>query len=544
MGFAYSAVVGYEGGIPCGCLSLLFCCLAFCEQPSDKPSPSTGWQQLGLAKTTIEGVTVYYEKSLEPNLPVFVGELRKFLDERDSLTNILTKSDQIVRDINRILGLNDPNIEKQKDIFTAMAGMFRKAKPIFYLATRPTIKSFVRAGGQLPDCTYDKSADMVYYRPHWGATSANGPLKEFELTLPIAPDKDFAEQVAGILGMLGQSMRGPGVVGVAIHEVTEITLIKRAKPTDGYWRWFSDGFANAITIEILRNHLGRNAADEFAGAFDVGTYEDIKNEINLRYWMAGQHCILPKEVLTDAEGKIDSARYAYATLEAQRLIDKNGIDCVRRIMDEISVKPSRTGSDLLSVIKNVTGEDIDARFAAYQTFQSRQEGMQKYARAFNEASGKQDREQMLINIFRIHELRLPDQALQLLLDYSQAAMLLFRMDKEQAADSAMANCIEFFSNPGFTQGKEAASEAFVAYALETGKSRKALEAANDVLKASPNHINALSVQMFINLENKQLSEAKELALKIISLSKDEKSTPYKSALKVLEIDPNQPPPKQ
>jgi len=69
MGFAYSAVVGYEGGSPCGCLSLLFCCLAFCEQPGDKPSPSTGWQQLDLAKTDVTGATVYYEKCLDPNQP-------------------------------------------------------------------------------------------------------------------------------------------------------------------------------------------------------------------------------------------------------------------------------------------------------------------------------------------------------------------------------------------------------------------------------------------------------------------------------------------
>jgi len=62
--------------------SLSFPCPAFCERQDDKPATSTGWQQLGLAKTTIAGTTVLYDKSLEPNLPVFETHYKKFLAER------------------------------------------------------------------------------------------------------------------------------------------------------------------------------------------------------------------------------------------------------------------------------------------------------------------------------------------------------------------------------------------------------------------------------------------------------------------------------
>ena len=152
----------------------------------------------------------------------------------------------------------------------------------------------------------------------------------------------------------------------------------RAKPTDPYWRWFSDGFANAITAVLLEKHLGKASADEFIKDDDLGQYRDLEQEVNLRYWMMGTYFPYVTEAPVETEGKFLHARYAYSFFEAKRLIDANGIDCVRKILDRIAAKQSRTTADLLAVIKDVTGQDLGPRLALYQTFDTAEQGIPKY----------------------------------------------------------------------------------------------------------------------------------------------------------------------
>jgi len=256
--------------------------------------------------------------------------------------------------------------------------------------------------------------------------------------------------------------------------------------------------------------------------------------------LTGRSCLLLQDAPLEAAEQLNLARYAYATLEARRLIDAHGIDSVRAIMDDIKAKSSRTGQDLLAAIQRVTGEDMQDRLSQYQTFQTLQGGVEKYASAFNDASKDKNYEAMVLNLFRMHDLRPPSQVQQILYDYLHAARLIFKMGNEKDADEVMKNAMEVFSHPRYTHGRLKASEAFVIYALECQKPLKARKVAEELLETSPDNVSGLTIQMFIHLDEKQLDKAKAVANRIITLVDNKGSKNHQLAKAVLAINPGTP----
>lgn len=512
----------------CITLILASCCRLLAADPN-------AWEQLNLSSTSIAGATVYYEKSLEPKLPVFEREYKKFLAEKESGKAINAKKNQIFADINQILGISKPETEMQDKLWTSLLGVFSLEKTTFNIVKQGTIKDFLRAGGLLTNFTYEKASGTVAYNPEFKTTSKNKSIKDFEFTFPIDSDETFEKDVTSIFQVL-QVALGRSKLYLTIHEVVKVSLLMQAKPTDPYWRWFSDGFANAITTEILKKYAGAEDAKEFAEAYDVNKYKKLEKQINLRYWMRLIFCI---KTPLEYENELRMARYTYATYEAQRLIEKHGFDCVRKILDEVCTKKNRTGQDILQAIKKVTGENIQQRLVRYQTFQTRKEGMAEYTSLFNAASDKKDYEQMLINLLRMLELQDSQLSPTGLRSYKEAALLLFKLGHEEAADKAMHNCVELFKNSGIPLARDAAMETFIIYAFNTKNAKKAGKMAEELLKTKPNHLPALTVQMVVYAEAKRLTEAKQIAKKILNLDKNEQSTAYKTASYVLATDPNQ-----
>lgn len=501
-----------------------------------------GWENLNLNSTTIAGAKVYYEKSFEPNLPYFEKMYKQLLFEKNIINIVISQKDSILADINKILGIEDVNNVSQNRAFSKGLDTFSslEIQPL-YLVKKRTIKDFLRTGEQLPHFTYDKTRDYVEYKPNIEFTSEDQNPRNLEFVFLIESIETFEKDIGENLKPL-QLMLGDISSGTAIHEFVELSLFLRASPTDPYWRWFSEGFANAITINILEKYVGPDSADSFLKSYNVNDYKDIEKEINLRYWMIANYCILSNDMPTEKGQKFNLARYAYATFEARRLIDKHGIDCVREILDKITAKQSRTGSDLIETIKNVTSEDMDARLDAYQSFSNVKEGRKKYITAFKKLSEKQDYEQMLFNLLRGNELlfSLPVDYKEYLREHSYAANCLLKMGYEQEADTIMTNIIDVFSKPNMKNGREVGLEAFAIYAIESGKPVKAQKFAEELLKTKPDNLTALTIQMLVCIEDKQFSQAKELAKKILGLSKNEKSIPNQIAVHVLAIDPNQP----
>jgi len=490
------------------------------------------WEQLNLSSISLENTTVYYEKSLEEKLPVFERKYKEFLAETENVNNIKTKKKQIITDINNILGITETDIEKQDKALTELLGAFPINNLTFYIVLQDTTKDFLFSGGTLPNFTYDKIDDTVTYNPEFVITSEDGPDKSFELAFLVASEETFEENISQIFQVLYKAV-GSGNLFVAIHEVVESSLLNQAKPTDAYWRWFSDGFSNVITFEVLKKYAGVEIADEFAQAYYISEYKGLQKEINLCYWMGLNFCI---KTPLEYENELSLARYAYATQEAQRLIEQHGIDCVRKIIDKMLTKKSRTGQYILQAVNEVTGENMKQRFGHYQTFENRQDGLAKYSSLFNAALEKKDYEEMLVNLIRTLELQESQLSPTGLQCYKEIALLLFKMGHEKAGDEAMLNCVELFKNTGVPIAHQAAMEAFIIYAFSCKNAAKALEVAEELLKSKPNHLLALTVQMVVYAEAGRLSEAKQIAKKVINLDKNEQSPSYRTAIQILATD--------
>ena len=179
----------------CIALILASCCRLFAAD-------TNAWEQLNLSSTGIAGATVYYEKLFEPKLPIFEREYKKFLAEKESAKAINAKKNQIFADINQILGISEPETEMQDKLWTKLLGAFSLEKTTFYIVKQGTIKDFLRAGGQLPNFTYDKASDTAAYKPEFETTSKNEFLKDFEFTFPIDSDETFEKNVSSIFQML------------------------------------------------------------------------------------------------------------------------------------------------------------------------------------------------------------------------------------------------------------------------------------------------------------------------------------------------------
>jgi hypothetical protein len=487
------------------------------------------WEELQLGSTSIEGATIYYEKSLEQKIPLFENRYKQFLVEKENFEKIAAKKKQIIADINKILGITDPDIEKQNKNLTGLLGAFSFENTTFYIILQDTTKTFLSEGGQLPNFTYNKSDNTVTYNPEFIATSEDGPDKSFELAFLVASEETFDENIRLIFQTL-QNAIGSGKLFVAIHEIVESTLLNRVKPKDPYWRWFSDGFANVITFEILKKYVGFEIANEFAQAYYISHYKGLEKEINLRYWMGLNFTI---KTPLEYEKNLSLARYAYATQEAQRLIELHGIDCVRKIIDKILTKKDKTSQDIFEAVNEITGEDMQKRFNHYQTFETRKDGLAKYGGLFNTALENKDYEEMTISLLRTLELQESPLSPTGLQCYKEIALLLFRMGHEEAGDKAMQNCVELFKSAGTPMAHQAAMETFIIYAFSCKNAKKALDIAEQLLKNKPDHVLALTVQMVVHAEEGRLSQAKQIAQKVITLDKNEQSPAHRTAVQIL-----------
>ena len=515
--------------------ALIFIVIFFSGCSSEPPE---AWEELNLGTKKIAGAMVHYEKCFEEKLGIFEKAYKQLQTTRkkNQAQKVLENKDKIIADINGILGITETDTKMQNEMLVRFVGIFSGANSTFYLVKQSTIKDFLRGGGELPNFSYDKQTDTVNYRLTVGETSESCPLKEFELSIPISSEESFEEEIAEIFKALGEAF-GYVRIAIALHETVEMSLLLRVKPRDAYQRWFSDGFANAITIELLKRYVNNESADEFAADFDISKYNDLEKEINLLYWMSAKFCIFGAESPIEYEDRLILGRYNYATFEAQRLIDKYGIDCVVEILDEVCKGDSRTSKELFAAIKTVTGEDMVSRLERYQTFKNRKEGLAKYTDGLDTASNEKNYEEMLINLLRVMELEENQFSPSSLESWKNAAWLLFLLGHEDIGDGVMSKCFELFSQIPDSSGRKAALEGFIVYALKCQKPQKAEEAAQEMLLSHPEHIPSLTVKMVVSVQSKELEEAKEIAKKILSLT-EKGSLPYKLASQTLGFKPN------
>jgi hypothetical protein len=492
------------------------------------------WELLDLSTVEFGQANLHYEKSLESQLDLFresYAELLVMESKRSvEIETLSEKWPQIIADLNGIVGgdVDDARKKMQSTLLKTLLRPKFRLRDVrhLYFVTKGVVKNYLRNGGSLPDFMYDKVSDTAVYRFETvlGRREGDSDASDvfFLVEGPESAAKDLESQMKTMANL-------PHVMpDLVIHELAETTMLLRARFYDPYFRWFSDGFANAITRRLLAKHISSDDAKEFAKAYDPTEYSPIEKEVNLLYWMGNDFSIATP---LQSEDRLGSARYAFATLEAERLIEAHGIECVKQILDNACKEPANNSRNLLPAVKEVTGEDIEKRFRRYQTFDTQEAGVKKYASQFNTAMGDKNYSEALVNLLRVQEVRGP-----MTRDYANAAFLLFRMGQEQAGDMAFLAHLAFLKRRELDEPYLHAQELFVEYALKCRNLKKAIKIAEEILKQEPDFVLALTVRMAGLMMSGKLSEAKDTARRILELEKNPDSVSAKLANSVLSSE--------
>ncbi|MHC4566422.1 MAG: hypothetical protein ACYTE3_11740 [Planctomycetota bacterium] len=497
----------------------------------------SGWKALDLASAELPGATLYYERQLGEHVEAFRRLYEQFradqAEQKSIIQGLLDTGDEILAEVNRIVGWA-PNEKEQADQRKILNSLVAKSPQIldakkelrFYLVTQATTKDHLRKGGSLPNYTYDKVTDSAAYSPQ---LLDEGPAGGIEFALPVKEPQSCEKDVQAIFSMLVDMTPGCGML---LHEVVEIAILARLRPVDPYFRWFSDGFANAIAFRLLEKHLGTEAAQQFAAGYDVARYADLETHINLYYWMGLGCCI---ETPLETEKRLNFARYAYATLEADRLIERHGLDCVRRILDKADKGKANSSRNLFPAVKEVTGEDLEKRFRRYQTFETKEDGLKRYAEQHNAALDRKDYTEALPALLRMLELRgLEDPRF-----YSNSALFLYRMGHEAMGDRAILDHADFCKRRGHTAVHIIMHKLFLDYALKCRNLEKAVPSAREVMKTEPEYVPAMVVEMLRVGTEGDTAGARVIGRRILELEKNPKSPWRQLVQKALQTRRNE-----
>ena len=254
-----------------------------------------GWQILAPDSVELPGATLYYEKALADQVEAFKTIYGQFRAERAQLQAecqaLLKQRDEVVAEIDRIVGLaaNDAQRAKQGEglawFVTSPSSMDLTKDARFVLLQKETTKNHLRKGGSLPGFTYDPATDTAAYRLEFDSSGGEGSgTSSREIFLPVEGPESAEQEFRQSLSAFAKATPTKAdSVGGAIHEIVEATIFIRLKPKDPNFRWFSDGFSNAITTRLLRTYVGEKAAKEFADLYDPAPYADLEKELNLYY---------------------------------------------------------------------------------------------------------------------------------------------------------------------------------------------------------------------------------------------------------------------
>lgn len=479
------------------------------------------WDKFDLATTEVGGITLHYDKAFEPRIGDVKDTITKYLDGAKTVrarVATLTEGDAVFNDVDALVGLTPPDDFKamRRSVFARFAGqgaaVLEGIKDVC-LVQQDAVKERLRAGETFPGFTYDKATDTATYNfgVHYSSSGAGEGAKgaSGSIALPVKDADDAAKMVDSFFKML----EGGGRLGTAIREIAEMSIRARLNESDPHLRWFVEGFSSAAARQLLEKYVGEAAAKDYAADSGTEAFADIQKGVNLAYWMDTDF-----EVKTPlkSEGRLGSARYAFATLEARRLVDAHGSACLKAILDKTSTAAGTTPGGLVAIIKEATGEDVAPRLAEYQSFETRQKGLELYTAQIKPAVDRKDYAAALPPILRVIELEDGYNPAQ----YAAAAICLARMGREDLGDlvfQTQQRNLERTKQPKVLAMLKA---RLVDYAFQVGKPGKAFQAAEDILSARPDYVPALAVRMYKFAASGQKDEAVKTAQRILELDKN------------------------
>ncbi|GMU23342.1 MAG: hypothetical protein AMXMBFR13_34210 [Phycisphaerae bacterium] len=474
-----------------------------------------GWDALDLAVAKVEGGQLHYERCFENDIPLVLGILEDSLRERPRLARemgvLKQQSDKIIDRLDQILGRPAQDADaglQRRFLGSFIDGMLTFAPHPnsqavdFYLVRASTLKDHLRAGHALPDFKYNRAKDDARYECF---ISFRGAPKRLPLQLPlvIKGERPFETELKTALEST-RFLHEHGVITV-LHELVEFSILLRLKPIDPYFRWFSDGFANALAVRLTKEFVPGAALE----VQEAQPYVDLAQDINLLYWTAeGWNVRTPLE----SERRLEQARYAFATLEANRMLDRYGVGIVKKVLDAACTAERNDSRQLLDAFRTVTGEDLREEFKRYQRFATKEEGIARYTEQAMKAVDEKNEAAAFPHVLRRMELREMFEAN----DYLQAACLLFRMGYEEDGDRAILSQLERHKDAG-GKLRLATAQAFIVYSLRCNKASKAEFLVDEVLKNDPGFVPALVVLLQKHVRERAFDQARAVANRILRL---------------------------
>jgi hypothetical protein len=494
----------------------------------EKPS----WQDIAPSSVKVPGGTLYYEDSLSGQVEALKAAYEGFRKRQAGIQAEVRKLREnragLAVEVNAIVGLA-PDGEAKAKQEEALAQLLKGFPELdldkdtrLVVVQRTTSKDYLRKGGSLPGFTYNKAREEVSYTLEFLTSPADtGPDEPGEtkdhparaIILPVGEPAAAAEDFRLILSFVSDATERQA--GSAIQAFVTGTILTRLKPIDPYFRWFSSGFPNAITARLLRKHLGEKAATKYAAEWDTAPFADLEKQLNLSYWMGAGYCI---ELPMESEKRLTKARYAYATAEADRLIEAHGLDCVKQILDQVA-NIRIDSRKLYAAVQKATGEDLEERFKRYGPFPDAETAVARSAETYNAAVDRKDYATALPLMMRILELKgLGDPTF-----YSNAAFLLFRIGQEELGDQSILRHAAQCKAMGFTTGYIIMHKIFIDYARKCRRLRKAIPSAQIVMEADPVHVPAMVVIMLKANEDGDKEKVRTLGRQVLELEKDPKN---------------------
>lgn len=437
------------------------------------------WELVQTSEIKGARTTIHYETSIPGDALGLVQAFEAALGSPPSTQPTRDRPDQIIARVNEILGFepDEEQREEQRRIVEIFSGA-RLSPEVIYLFKESTLKDYLKRGGSVPGGSYDPVEGHAKISIDWSTKAPRPTL----IVLPV-PDEATLAVATPVLQKVSGNMVDEGMV---LHELIELSMMRRLRVDDPYYRWFSDGVANALAAQLLGELHGAQRAQDFLKAYDVEEYADLEKDVNLVYWLG-----LHREIQTPlrSESRLSYARYCYATFEAKRILDTHGLDKVKLILTKASPNEQNDSRMLFTAVQDVTGEDLRARMEAkYQRFGTREEGFAMYEAAVREAEKKRDNEGMLKNMLRMREVK---GDVDVGIDTS-CAMLLQRMSHLKDGDKIFADLIGAARSD---RARVAVQKQFIVYSLEGQRYAIARSAIRDVLSGDPYFIPALTARM-------------------------------------------------
>ncbi len=506
------------------------------------------YEKMGLKKTTIESATIYYEGCFEEKLGIFIEEYKNYKKttaERRArkqmpLRKLIPLKNVITDDINNIVGGDDELktfLKKQFDDLIKTSSLipdvFSGNKNVFYLLLQSTSKDYLRAGGTLPNHSYDKKTDTAEYKLEFRSES-NNPLEQSEYFFSFSSAKTFEVEMQRIFSMFLEELSENPVhfEYLVIHEIAEIAIVRQMRIRDPHRRWFTDGFANAITHSILLSHSSQEAANSFMVDYSTEPYKELENKLNLKYWMSAQFAFMNKFPL-EKENRFDYARYCFATQEAKQLVDVYGIEIIKKIIAQYKKLEDKNTDSLYSVIQKVTGEDLRKRFEKYQNFQTRKEGYVHYKRQYEQAMQEKNVKVMIFSMLRMLELCEQPFSRNSLNLRKNIATLFYLTGQKELANQFITEFADFMMQSRDPQNRFVGRHLVVLYALGIHNPEVAYNYARQTFEENPEEIHAMAIVMHQLSKENNMQKAQELAQKICKMEPDDKHPCHQMAKQVL-----------